>query len=159
MPDLRAKKSTKLQLLKQELSRGFIEKEFEINGHKFVLSTLNEDDENWADTYTRISTPAAILSSRKAPRIAAALKTMDGETKAELFQFPDDMSETTKKAMLDNPIQLRYWLNDQALYFLMEDGTRPFINQLWEKYEELEKQREEAFEDLPKSSTKTPGSA
>jgi hypothetical protein len=151
MADLKAKRSSKLQLLKQELSRGFIEKDFEIAGHTFKLSTLSEDDETWADTYLRISTPAAMISSRKAPRLASAIRAIDGEPREVLFQFPDDMSPEMKKALSENAVQLRYWYNDQMLYFLLEDSNRPFINLLWEKYESLEKDREEAFKELPKS--------
>jgi hypothetical protein len=149
--DYRAKRSNVLNAIKQEISKGFIERDYEVNGHKYKLRTLNEDDEVWADSYMRITTPAAILSSRKAPRLAVAIVSIDGESKEQLFALPDDMPKEDRDALKDNQVQYKYWLNGQMLYFLSEEGNRPYINDLWDKYNELEKEREEAIKKLPNS--------
>lgn len=151
MSDYRAKRSSVLDNLKKDIFKGYIDKIVEINGHKFKLHTLNEDDEVWADAYVRTSTALSMVTSRKAPRLAASIMEIDGVSANNLFEYPDDMPIEAKKSLDENPIQKRYWIYDQMLYFLLEESNRPFINELWSKFEELEKAREEALKELPKS--------
>lgn len=149
MADLRAKRSKALDLLKQDLTKGFIESEVSVFGHKFVLRTLTEDDEVWADSYVRISSPVAILSSQKAPQLAAAIKSMDGIPTESLFEYPDDMEKARKEELDSNPVLKRYWIYTQMLYFLSEDGNRPFISKLHAEYDKLTSQRNEALNKIP----------
>lgn len=149
MAEYRAKRSAKLELLKEELKKGFIEEEFEVGGHKWRLRTLTEDDECWADTYLRTMSTAAILSSRKAPRLAVSIVSLDGELTKDMFGIPDDMPAEAKKDLQDNPVRFKYWLYDQMLYFLLEEGNRSFVNGLWEKYEALTTKREESAPAVP----------
>lgn len=146
--DLKAKRSAVLQALKQDLSKGFIEEEVEIDGHKFVLRTLSEDSEVWSDSFIRVSSSISILSSRKAPRLAAAIKSIDGVSAEHLFEYPDDMDGDQKKSLNDNPIQKKYWIYTQMLYFLSDETSRPFINKLWEAFDKLEDKREEGIKEI-----------
>lgn len=149
--DVKAKKHPVLQALKQELAKGFIEDEFTISNHKFKLHTLNEDEETWSDSFVRPVSLTAAISSRKAPRLACSISALDGVPVDQLFQYPDDMKEDERKAMDENAVAKRYWVRDQMLYFLAEESFRPFINELAEKFNELEKRREEALKAIPKS--------
>lgn len=151
MADFRAKRGKILETLKAELKRGFIEKEVTVSGHKFKLKTLSEDDEVWADSFMRTLSTASILSSRKAPRLAASIQSIDDTAAAALFEYPDDMSADSKKGMEDNPIQKRYWTYTQMLYFLSEESNRLFINELWAAYEALETEQLEATKQIPNS--------
>lgn len=145
MADIKAKRSAVLEALKSELKRGFIDKEVVVSGHKFKLHTLNEDEETWADSLTRSNNVMATFSSRRAPRLAAAISEIDGSKVEELFLYPDDMPPEIKKGFDENPVSKRYWLRDQMLYFLAEDSNRPFISELYDNFEKLEAERDEAI--------------
>jgi len=149
MSDIRAKKTKVLETLRSELTRGFIETDVNILGHKFKLRTLNEDDEVWADTFLRTNSAAAMVSSRKAPRLAAAIVSIDDVSSPNLFEYPDSITQEEKKTLEDNPIQKKYWVHTQMLLFLSEDGNRDFINALWEPYSKMEEQRAEAIKQIP----------
>lgn len=151
MAEMRAKRSSVLENLKKDISKGFIDLTAMVNGHKFKLRTLNEDDEVWADSFARTSTAVSMITSRRAPRLAASIMSIDDVVASDLFLYPEGMSKEEKKAMDDNPITKKYWIYDQMLYFLLEESNRPFINDLWSKFEELEKSRDEALKELPKS--------
>jgi hypothetical protein len=151
MSDLKAKRSKLLDTLKQELSKGFVEREVEISGHKYKLCTLNEDAETWADSFIRTASTASILSSRKAPRIAASIQSIDGISISNLFEYPDDMSSEQKKSMDENPLSKKMWVWTQMLYFLAEDASRPFINKLYEAFDQLERERDTAVTEIPKA--------
>lgn len=149
--ELKAKRHSALESLKKDLSRGRLEKEVTVDGHKFKLHTLNEDEETWADGYIKTLTPTAFLSSRKAPRLAAAISSMDGIPKEELFVYPDDMPKEAKQALDESPERRKQWVREQMLLFLAEDGTRPFVEKLYAGLEDLDKERAKAIEALPNS--------
>jgi hypothetical protein len=151
MSDFKAKRSKILDDLKQELSKGFIQKEFTIGTHKFLMRTLTEDDEVWADSFVRTTSSVSIISSRRSPRLAASIKAIDGVSVNELFLYPDDMPAETRKNLDDNPVQKRYWLYSQVLYFLSDDTNRDFINSLWTSFESLDEDRVKASKELPNS--------
>ena len=151
MAEYKAKKHAALEVLRKELSKGFVDKEVTVRGHKFLLHTLNEEEENWADTFLRMNTPAALLSSRKAPRLAAAIKAFDDVPVDRLFEYPDDMPKEVKNGLNDNEVSKKFWLRDQMLYFLSEDVNRPFIDELYSEFFKLEQERDKALEEVPKS--------
>lgn len=150
MADYKAKRHNVLDNLKKELLRGFVSKTFDVDGHKYELSTLNEDEETWADSLVRPVNMMSTVTSRKAPRLAAALRSIDGVTVEQLFQYPDDMPRDIKNALDDNPIQRKFWVRDQVLYFLAEDAPRQYVTTLFEKLNELEKERDEVLKNVPK---------
>jgi hypothetical protein len=151
MSDFKAKRHSVLEVLRQELSLGFLERTFELKGHKFVLRSPTEDDEVWADAFVRSNTPMAMLTSRKAPRLATSIKSIDGVGTVDLFPLPDDMQKEVKAELQKSPVQYRYWLYDQMLMFLSEESSRPFINDLFDAYEKMENDRNEALKKLPNS--------
>lgn len=151
MADYRAKRHSVLDTLKKDLGRGFLDKEVTIRGTKFKLHTLNEDEETWADSYTRSSSPIAMLNSRKAPRLAASIRALNDVPIGELFSYPDDMPQEAKKGLEENPVQKKFWIREQMLYFLAEDAGRPFIIELYEALSQLEEERNEALKEIPKS--------
>lgn len=149
MPDYKARRHSVLESLKKDLAKGCLEKEVTVRGYKFKIHTLNEDEETWADGYTRTSTALAMVNSSKAPKLAAAISFVNDVPTSELFTFPEDMPDEVKRGLNDNPIQRKYWLREQMLYFLAEDGIRPFINQLYSTLFELEQERDKAIEEIP----------
>ncbi len=151
MADYVAKRNPVLENLRKDLAQGYLDETVTIRGHLYKLTTLTEEEESWADTYIRTNSPASMYSSRRAPRLAAAIKELDGVVNHELFLFPDDMPEAVKKRLNENPIEKRYWIRDQLLMFLLEDGNRPFINDLYEVLSRLDNKRDEAIKEIPKA--------
>ncbi len=151
MADYVAKRNPVLENLRRDLSKGFLDETVEISGHKYKLTTLTEDEETWADTYTRTNSPASMFSSRRAPRLAASIKELDGVLVQDLFLLPDDMPESVKKRYNENPIDKRYWVRDQMLMFLLEDGNRKYITDLYEVLNRLDEKRDAATKEIPKS--------
>lgn len=151
MGEYKAKMHSVLETLKRDLSKGYLEKEITVRGCKFKLHTLNEDEETWADGYTRTSTALAMITSSKAPKLAASIAAVNDVPVAELFSYPDDMPKEVKRGFDDNPIQKKYWVREQMLYFLCEDANRLFINELYKAMSELEEEREKAAEQVPNS--------
>ena len=49
----RARLHAKLTKFRDEVRRGFIEKEYEVRGIKFSLRTPNDDAETWADRFIK----------------------------------------------------------------------------------------------------------
>ena len=147
--DYRAKRHTALESLRKDLAKGMLEDTVVVNGHKFKLATLNEDEETWADTFMRTNTTASIMSSKKAPKLAAAIRALDDVPVSELFNYPDDMPKDMKDNIDANPVIKREWIRDQMLMFLAEDGIRPFINDLYEAFQTLNDKRMEAIKEVP----------
>ena len=158
---VKAKLHAALSRFKEEVKKGFIEKTVEISGTKFTLHTLNEDEEVWADTYTRPTSPMSYLSSRRAPRLSVAIKAVNDVPVAELFTAPDDLSDDEKEKLKDSSTK-RYWLYLQLMAFLAEDVPSSVVEKLYAEYETLLKERDEsldaAIKQSPNSKTKIPGS-
>lgn len=150
MAEYKAKRHSILDNLKSELLRGFLKREYMVANHKFSLSTLNDEEETWADAYMRPTNMMATISSRKAPRLACAIKAIDDVDVERLFTYPDDMPKDIKASMEDNPIQKKFWIRDQVFNFLSEETNRSFVNELFEKFNELEKERDGVIKELPK---------
>lgn len=149
--DYKAKRHSVLENLRKDLALGVLETEITIKGYKFKVSTLNEDEETWADTYIRTSSPASMFTSRRAPRLAAAIRSINDVPVEDLFSYPEDMPKNVKDTLNENPINKRFWVRDQVLMFLVEEGNRVFITSLYEALSKLDDQREEAGKELPNS--------
>lgn len=149
--EYKAKRHSVLESLRKDLALGALTTELTIKGYKFKLTTLNEDEETWADTFMRTSSPAAMYTSRRAPRLAASVKTINDMPVDELFTFPDDMPKQVKDRLLENGIEKRFWVRDQVLMFLLEESNRGFITELYEALSKLDDQREQGAKELPNS--------
>lgn len=149
--DYKAKRHSVLENLRKDLARGSLSSEVTIKGFKFKVATLNEDEETWADSYMRTNSPASMYTSRRAPRLAAAIRALNDVPVDELFTFPDDMPKGTKDRLLENPIDKRFWIRDQVLMFLLEEGNRGFITELYAELSKLDEQRDEAVKEIPNS--------
>ncbi len=155
MDNVRAKRHSVLETLRKDLAKGFISKEVLLGDYTFVLHTLNEDDEIYCDQYVRTISPLSLATSRKTPRLAASIRSINNIATGDLFGYPDDMPLEVRNEIDKDPIRKKYWTYDQMQVFLAEDCVRPFINRLYEEYEELEKKRDEAIGELPFLSRKT----
>jgi hypothetical protein len=157
----KAKLHTALSRFKEEVKKGFIEKTVTISDTTFTLHTPTEDEEVWADTYTRPTTPLSYLSSRRAPRLSVAIKKVNGVAIDDLFTLEDGATDEEKDRLKD-PQAKRYWLYLQLMAFLASDVPPPVMEKIYSEYEDLLKERDTslkaATDESPNSKTKTPGS-
>lgn len=128
----------------------------ELIGHKFFMTTINADEEVWADSHTNTSSPMAVLTSIKAPKLAAAIKSIDGVKIDDMFEFSDESSQEDKNYHMQSQYRKRYWEMTQLLLWLC-DRPDNVINDLYKFYLDLSKQRDESWDELKKSSARTPG--
>lgn len=149
--EYKAKRGSILAKLKEDLTKGYRETTVNVYGRDFTLKTLNEDEEIWADQYTRPVNTMSMISSRKAPRLAAAIKAIDGNDVGTLFEYPDSLPEQRRKDLDENIVMRRYWVREQMLLFLSEDSSRKFINRLYEEFEKIEVASVEAIKEIPNS--------
>lgn len=119
----------------------------EVNGHKYVMSTLTTDEEVWADSYCNLSSEVSAFSSMKAPRLAAAIKQIDGIAVEGLFEFSDDMPEEDKKFHNATPFRKRYWVMTQML-LMFSNMPAKFIQELWKFYSELVTRRDKGWDEI-----------
>lgn len=158
---MRAQPHAVFQKFLHEVRKGFMQKEVTIQGTTFVLVTPNEDDVIWADGFIRPTTPLSYASSRRAPRLAASIRQIDGVKLADMFQPPENTKPEDLERLKD-PDAKRYWLQSQLMLFLVEDVPPPVLEKLYEAYQALLDDREKALAMVahnPNSLTRTPGSA
>lgn len=140
----KARRHPALQQFFEEVRKGFIEIEATVAGFKFVLRTLNDDEESWSDGFIRPASPIAYVSSRKDPRLACAVKSVNGIPLDQLFTL-DDSATQEEKDRLKDPVAKMVWLRLQMMLFLAQEVPPPVTDFLYKKYEELTKQREQAL--------------
>ena len=153
-----SKRHKVLQDLSTELSGTQLSEEFEVCGRTFVISTLDSEEELWADSLTQSNSPLAAATSFKLSRIAASIRSVNGVSASELFPPPENMPENTKKLVIDSRYERRNWEMSQMMIWL---GEQPIdmANDIVARYRKLSERRKEAWEALKKSSARTPGSS
>lgn len=127
-----------------DVNKGFIEDTFTVHNHKFVMRTPSEDDEIWASTFVKANTPAAYQASRRVPALAIAIKSIDGVVTDKMFSYPDDMQENERKVYDTDTVQRHYWVCTQLMYKLAQLPP-PVVGELFVKYEDLVRRRNEAL--------------
>lgn len=144
--------------LAAELDKGFVEDTFEVAGHTWTMRTLQDHERAWASGFIRTQSMNSMLSSMRAPTLAAGIRSVDGKPVAEFFKDAwekeaTDMGEAVRKVMeSQNPYILQYWFAEQ-LYVWLSKRPPSFVEKLWEKWLLLEKRREEAEVAMGKSSS------
>jgi hypothetical protein len=137
--DIRAKRHSLLENLKRDLSKGFVEKEVTIDGHRYRLHTLNEEEESWVDAHVPMNATIASFTQKRAPRVAVALTHIDSLATHELFTYPDSMSKEQKDVLENDQESKKLWLREQVLLFICEEGNRGFVNKLNDELLTMEK--------------------
>lgn len=143
--DPRAKRHKVLDDFFAEVKKGSLSVVVEVQGAKFKLETPTEDDEVWADSFIRPSTTLSFFSSRRAPRLACAIREVNGVALSDLFTYPADMDKDTVARFDKDAVAKKYWLYSQLMWFLADSVPPPVIAELYGKYDELLKRRDAAL--------------
>jgi hypothetical protein len=129
---------------------------FEVDGHKYFMTTLTADEEVWADGYCNMNSQISAYSSMRIPRLSASIKQIDGEKVEALFDFSDDTDKAEKEFHSSSQIRKRFWIMNQMM-LMLGDMPGKFIVELWTKYSELTERRDKGWDELKKSLARTPG--
>ena len=94
------------------------------------------------------------ITSMKIPRLSASIRSVDGVKVADLFEFAPEADKADVTYHSQSQYRMRYWVMNQMLVWL---GDRPktLVNELWTHYTELIERRDQAWEELKKSSART----
>ena len=151
-----AKRHQVLQDISEQVRGIEVKDSFEVLGHDFYMTTLDADEEVWADGYMNVQSHVSAYTSLRVPKLAASIKRIDGIHVEELFDFSEDSTKEDISYHNETQYRRRYWTMNQLLVCL---GERPndMITELWSKYTELTKRKSEAWDELKNSSAGTPG--
>lgn len=152
-----AKRHRVLQDISNQMKGVSMSDTFEVLGHKFYMTTLNADEEVWADGFTNLQTQMSAITSIRVPKLAASIKAIDDVSVEELFDFSEDTTEFDKEYHSESQYRKRYWVMQQMLLWL-GDQPNDLVIELWRNYTNgLIKRKNDAFEELKNSSAGIPG--
>jgi len=121
-------------------NQGFIEKEFELDGHKYVIRTLNEHESVWRDQFVPVGMTMNVVSAKIVPTLAVAIKSIDGV--AIESQFSNEGSNESFFSSINEFSDLSYAYKFKKVLQALPHFV---ILRLYEHYQELEKKEEEAI--------------
>lgn len=161
----KAKRSVLLSQVQQGLRGCHRKKAFNVFGTWYELRTLAPMEEEWTLQFINGNDIYAAAKSRRGPSVAAAL-TAIGPSLDELqpvealFEVPEDLPKA-QRVLVDGNESIRAdWLRSEVLRWLMEpDSHETLIAVLYDKYLELEQERNRALEALDPLSKSAPSGA
>lgn len=151
-----AKRHALLVDIQNQLHGHEMNKVVEVAGHKFYMTTINSDEEMWADGFMQTDSTAQAVSSFRKSRLAAAIKAIDDIKVEDMFDYPDNMEAAVKAQYEASWYGKRTWQMNQ-LYVWLGELPMPMIDELAVEYQSLSRSRKESIDSLKKSSTKTSG--
>lgn len=151
-----AKRHSLLLDIQKQLGGHELSTTTEVAGHKYTMTTINSDEEMWADGLMQTdSTPQAVSSFRKS-RLASAIKTIDNVKVEEMFEFPDGMNEDLKRDFSASRYGKRTWQMNQ-LYVWLGELPMAVIDALAIEYQKISRKRKDSLDELKNSLTGIPG--
>lgn len=146
----------------KQVRNGFIEETVKVQGFEFVLATPTEDAETWADNFIKPNTPVAFLSSRRVPRLAVAIRSINGQLVDTMFEYPPSVNKQERERLDSNPEIKRYWVYSQLMNQLSQLPP-PVVAELYKHYADLLERRDKMLNEVasadPNESSRTPGGA
>lgn len=145
-----------------QVKKGFIDETVKVQGFEFVISTPTEDAETWADNFIKPNSPVAFLSSRRVPRLAVAIRSINGQPVDTMFSYPSGMTKAERDRIEESEDNKRYWVYSQLMAQLAQLPP-PVIEELYKHYSKLLDKRDTILSEVvgadPNDSSRTPGGA
>lgn len=131
--------------LAKELDGNTIEDDFEVFGKIWTLKLLNEEESNWRNANLIVASRLTALSSLRLPTLAMSIRKIDGISVYDFFANEwMELSEDDRKELENmNKYSKKYFVAEKLMEFLSQ-RIPDAIDLVWEKYQELEKRREES---------------
>lgn len=135
---------------------GFLEEEVEVYGVKFKLRTLNDGERVWRDRYVPLSVSSDVVSARKAPTLAIAIRAINGISVEELFSIENEgdkvlegitepaLREIVGRVLKVSGDEKKFKVAERVLEFLRSLSPE-VVDRLWDRYVELERRVSECL--------------
>lgn len=150
-----AKRHPLLAAIEGELRGAHVSGVFDIMGHKYHLHSLSPQEETWASEQVHGDSDYSAAVAIRAPVLAAALDAVDDVAVAELFPF-DQESESVRKVLSEDEALAKAWRRTAVLGWLTStDMHGSLLRELYAKYTELDRARQEALIKLDPLARKT----
>lgn len=144
-----------LEDLSNELKGSLIEDTFEVHGIQWTMRLLNEDEFTWCFSKTEIDLKNAIAMgiSFRLPTLAIGIRAFNGKSVVETFQDDwNELPEDEKEVFLSRPGATPDKIGAEFMLEYLKALPSTFVNELYEKWQELELRRKESQEALKKFS-------
>lgn len=136
-----------LERIKEEFAGKDFVKEHKIGGHSYTLKLLNAGEEEWRDRHVPASMSLATLTARKIATVAASIVAIDGVSVKDIFGSDSDSGGESVISVMTDLYKSEYYVQEKVLEFL-KGLPGKFIDELFDKYLELEKERQEGLENF-----------
>jgi len=141
--------------LAKELDGETLEETFTLFGHQWTISLLSEEESNWRNSFLNTGSTISTMSSWRLPTLAIGIRKIDG---ISVYQFFSKEWEATEEGRQVRSIlegkgrySQKYFAAEHLMQFLA-DRFPDKIEELWLHWATLEKRREEAQDNVKKSS-------
>ncbi|MCK5612106.1 hypothetical protein KAR91_60100 [Candidatus Pacearchaeota archaeon] len=151
-----AKRHSVLQDITKQLAGHQLEEICDYGDYKFLMSTLIQDEELWADGIMQVNSSAQAVTTYRLSRVAASIKAINGNKIEGLFEFPDNMNKVDQQEFEASKYGKRTWEMSQMLIWLGDQPT-PLIDHLAGFFSDLNKRRNKSLDKLKNSSSEIPG--
>jgi hypothetical protein len=151
------------QDIAKEMESKCLTETFEVQGHSYEMKLLNGEETNWRNAHVMLngkfteegmtSINLAALSAVKLPTLAIGIRKIDGVPVKEAFKEDwGDLDDKVKLNLLgDNKFAKKWFIAENFMQYL-SSWIDDSLEELWGKWDELQKRRVEAAETLKKSS-------
>jgi hypothetical protein len=132
---------------------GKISDTFDVLGHKWEMALLSEEESNWRMAHVVIGSKLSAVSSFRLPTLSIGIRSIDEVSVFDFFEddWKDLSTDARQELLAMNPYAKKYFCAEHLMQFLA-DRLPEGIAELWERWQLLEKRRQEAIETLKKSS-------
>jgi hypothetical protein len=162
----KAKRHKAVTNLSQRLKGCHKTGQIDLYGVRYVLRTIDPSEEDWTLPFVKGDDFYSTAKSKRGPTVAAAIVgwgDIDEDGNAEivpiedLFEVPEDMPEATMKLIKGSKRFERNWRRAEVLRWLSEPENHEMLTaQLYDRYLELDKERNEALVALDPLRKKAP---
>jgi hypothetical protein len=141
--------------LARELDGDCLEDTFTWKGRKFKIKLLNEEESNWRNGFVNMGSGFATLTSWRLPTLAIGIREIDDTPVFEFFRSEWESTEKGREVVRlmegRGTFSMKYFSAEHLMQFL---GRRPpeALEEMWKYYKMLEDRREEAQDNVKKSS-------
>lgn len=138
----------------RELDGESVDGVFEVNGHKFLMKLLNEEESNWRNAHVITVNRLSAVSSFRLPTLAICIRGIDG---IDIIDFFDEKWKELKKEEKemfggeDNKFARKYFAAEQLMSWLSQLNPDS-VGKLFDEYQKLQERRNKVQANLKKSS-------
>jgi hypothetical protein len=151
-------KSLKQSLIdfQTEMKGLLLEDTFQVRGKRWTMRLPNEEEQTWITSMLNMSTTMSTYMSTRLAALAMGIKKIDGNDIYDYFMEDWFKLEESERRALENMNKYsRKYFVAEHLHEMLAEMPSEVINDLWEKWQELEDRRRSAQETAKKSSGET----